>query len=59
MVSYLQTNAQGKAIIDVLPGHDYLLDAVVLRVPEGGNNKKDDAVWESLWAATTFSVPQK
>lgn len=59
LVSYLQTNAQGKAIINVLPGHDYLLDAVVLRVPEGGSNKKDDAVWESLWAATTFSVPQK
>lgn len=59
LVSYLNTNAQGKAIIDVLPGHDYLLDAVVLRVPEGGSNKKDDAVWESLWAATTFSVPQK
>jgi len=59
MVSYLKTNAQGKATIDVLPGHDYLLDAVVLRAPEGGSNKKDDAVWESLWAATTFSVPQK
>ena len=56
-VFYLKTNAQGKAVIDVLPGHDYLLDAVVLRIPEGGGDKKAGAVWESLWAATTFSVP--
>ncbi len=59
LVFYLKTDALGKAVIDVLPGHDYLLDAVVLRIPEGSNDKKAGAVWESLWAATTFSVPIK
>lgn len=47
------TNAEGRALIPVLPGHTYLLDAVVLReAPKGG-----DTVWETLWAALTFSVP--
>jgi uncharacterized GH25 family protein len=56
-VFYIKTNAQGKAIIDVLPGHDYLLDSVILRIPEGGTAQNSGAVWESLWAATTFSIP--
>ena len=58
-VFYSKTNVQGKAIIDVLPGHDYLLDAVILRVPKVDSAQNSDAVWESLWAATTFSVPKK
>ncbi len=48
-----RTDDAGQALIPVIPGHTYLLDAVVLRpAPEG-----DDAVWETLWAALTFSVP--
>ena len=58
-VFYLKTNAQGKAVIDVVPGHDYLLDAVVLRIPGASDEQTSNAVWESLWAATTFSVPKK
>ncbi|KIC27357.1 DUF4198 domain-containing protein [Leisingera sp. ANG-M6] len=47
------TDAQGETAVAVLPGHSYLLDAVVLRpAPEGA-----DYVWESLWAALTFAVP--
>lgn len=52
-VSYARTDAQGRAAIPVLAGHTYLFDAVVLRAaPEGGK-----AVWETLWAALTFAVP--
>ena len=52
-ITTLQTDAEGRASIPVKPGHSYLLDAVVLReAPKGG-----DAVWQTLWAAITFSVP--
>ena len=52
-ITTLLADAEGRALIPVHPGHSYLLDAVVLReAPKGG-----DAVWETLWAALTFSVP--
>ncbi|KIC22384.1 DUF4198 domain-containing protein [Leisingera sp. ANG-Vp] len=47
------TDPQGEASIPVAPGHDYLLDAVVLRPAPKGK----DYVWESLWASLTFAVP--
>ncbi len=47
------TNATGQAMIPVKPGHTYLLDAVILRVPVS----ETDAVWESLWATMTFATP--
>ena len=53
-VSLYRTDSGGKANIPVKPGHDYLFDAVVLRpAPD-----EADAVWETLWAALTFSVPE-
>lgn len=54
---YLRTDAEGRTTVPIKAGFDYLLDAVVLReaVPE----THDGAVWESLWAAMTFSVPAK
>ena len=48
-----RTDADGIAVVSVNAGHDYLFDAVVLR-PNLGST---DAVWDSLWAALTFSVP--
>ena len=52
-VFLLRSDLGGGADIPVKPGHEYLLDAVVLRPadPDSG------AVWESLWAALTFAVP--
>lgn len=48
-----RTDGAGTAIIDVKPGHSYLIDAVVLYpAPDGGT-----AVWDSHWAALTFAVP--
>lgn len=52
-VTRLRTDAAGKARIPVTTGHEYLLDAVVLRPAP----KDAAAVWETLWAAMTFSVP--
>ncbi len=53
-VTLTRTDSQGLAMIATKPGHDYLLDAVVLRPAP------DDAehVWETYWAALTFSVPK-
>ena len=52
-VTTTRTDTAGKARIAVAAGHEYLLDAVVLRpAPEGAK-----AVWETLWAALTFAVP--
>lgn len=50
-----RTDAEGRAVIDVAPGHFYLVDSVVMReleiVDEG------EPAWESLWASLTFGVP--
>lgn len=54
-VRLTRTNADGIAQIDTKPGHAYLIDAVVLRVPEYSG---DDIAWETLWAGMTFAVPQ-
>nr|WP_295313534.1 DUF4198 domain-containing protein [Roseobacter sp.] len=57
-VSLAQTDEAGEAEIAVTPGHDYLLDAVVLRESPKAGTAEDAPVWETLWAALTFSVPQ-
>ncbi|WP_341213176.1 DUF4198 domain-containing protein [uncultured Limimaricola sp.] len=53
----LRTDEEGVAVLPVKPGHDYLASAVVLRVPEAGIAAQTDTVWESLWAALSFAVP--
>lgn len=57
-VTLHRTDARGEARIPVRPGHTYLFDAVVLRpAPEAGTFE-NAPVWETLWAALTFSVPR-
>lgn len=56
-VSLHRTDADGIAAIPVTAGHAYLFDAVVLRpAPDTGETEKTP-VWETLWAALTFRVP--
>lgn len=57
-ISLHRTDSQGIAEIGVEPGHDYLFDAVVLRPAAEASTQEDALVWETLWAALTFSVPQ-
>jgi cobalt/nickel transport protein len=57
-VSLMRSNAEGVAVIDIKPGHTYLLDAVLLRVPDPNTANGPPAHWESLWAAVTFAVPE-
>jgi cobalt/nickel transport protein len=61
-ISLHRTNAAGEAVIPVIAGHEYLFDAVVLRpaaeAKTGAEYNPDQPVWETLWAALTFAVPQ-
>lgn len=55
---FLRTDQAGLAEVPVKAGHDYLLDAVVLRVPDAPLAEAEKIDWESLWATITFSVPE-
>lgn len=57
-VFLLRTDAEGRTVVPVKPGHSYLVDAVVLRAPAPVEAAATGAVWESLWASLTFAVPQ-
>ncbi len=52
-----RTDAEGVASIPVIAGHEYLFDGVVLRKADGGGTTPDAPVWQTLWAALTFRVP--
>lgn len=51
------TDAEGRATVPVRAGHEYLADAVVMR-STGNDTVADGPVWETLWAALTFRVPE-
>jgi Domain of unknown function (DUF4198) len=53
-----RTDAEGIATLPVLPGHSYLVDAVVLRSPSIAVADGTGAAWETLWADLTFAVPE-
>lgn len=55
-VSTVFTDDNGEALIPVKPGHEYLFDAVIL-LPLDAADPLREPVWESLWAAMTFRVP--
>lgn len=52
-----RTDARGEARLPIKPGYRYLVDAVVLREPSPVVAQEHEAVWETLWAALTFAVP--
>jgi hypothetical protein len=54
-ISYHRTDADGIALLPVLPGHVYMADSVVLEpvTPVAAN----DPEWVTLWANLTFAVP--
>jgi hypothetical protein len=56
-VTLHRTDAAGIARIPVTPGHEYLFDAVVLRPAPPAEADARAPVWETLWAALTFRVP--
>ncbi len=52
------TDPDGRASIPVEPGHEYLLDAVVM-LPLYPADETTEPVWQSLWASLTFRVPDR
>ena len=56
-ITYQRTDENGVAALPVRPGHAYLADAVVLREPDAALAQERDVVWETLWAALTFAIP--
>lgn len=58
VVTLHRTDADGMAQLPVAAGHSYLVDAVVLREPSPVLALRRGVVWESLWAALTFAVPE-
>ncbi|WP_261384857.1 DUF4198 domain-containing protein [Vannielia litorea] len=56
-VSQIRTDATGRAVFPVTPGHEYLVDSVVVRA-EPNEDAEAGPVWRSLWASLTFRVPE-
>ena len=57
-VEFFRTNKNGLINYKFKKNYKYLIDAVVLT--EGSNKKKDKyAKWHSLWASSTFFIPNK
>jgi hypothetical protein len=52
-----RTDAEGRAVLPVEPGHEYLADAVTLLEVEPTADSA--AVWHTLWASLTFEVPAR
>ncbi len=51
----LKTDRDGRVSVPTKAGHEYLLDAVVIRPLEAAD-PKSEPVWETLWAQFTFSI---
>lgn len=58
-ITFHRTDVHGIAVIPVRPGHDYMIDSVVLREPEKSTVEETGAHWETLWANMTFHVPER
>ncbi|MDX8348959.1 DUF4198 domain-containing protein [Cognatiyoonia sp. IB215446] len=57
-ITLYRTDANGVATFPVMPGHAYMVDAVVLRAPSTDVAERTGAVWQTLWANLTFAVPE-
>lgn len=56
-IQKLRTDANGRLVLPVKPGHEYLVDAVVLRPASRDLADQYKVAIETLWAALTFRVP--
>ena len=51
------TDDKGKFTFDIEPGREYLLDSVVI-YPLKADPEKNEPIWHSAWASTTFLIPE-
>lgn len=57
-ITLYRTDSKGEVQVPVTPGHAYLFDAVVLRPSADAGSEENAPVWETLWAALSFAVPE-
>ena len=57
-VSTMQTSDDGTVTVTVTAGHEYMLDAVVLRAAQLPEALEMNADYETHWANLTFAVPE-
>ena len=51
------TDDKGKFTFDIERGREYLLDSVVI-YPLKADPEKNEPIWHSAWASTTFLIPE-
>ena len=51
------TDDKGKFTFDIEQGREYLLDSVVI-YPLKAEPEKNEPIWHSAWASTTFLIPE-
>jgi len=57
VVFTVRTDNEGRAIIPVKAGHEYLVDSVTMVAIEATDSALEP-VWKSLWASLTFAIPE-
>ena len=57
IIKNLYTDTDGYIEFKVEEGREYLLDSVII-IPNKGNPEKKEPIWHSIWASTTFAIPE-
>jgi len=57
-IEHFETDKKGYVEFFVEGGREYLMDSVII-YPKKGDPKKNEPIWHSLWASTTFLVPER
>lgn len=58
MIEQFETDEKGYVEFDVEDGREYLMDSVIIYSKKGDPEKKEP-IWHSIWASTTFLVPER
>ena len=57
-IEYFETDKKGYVEFVVEDGREYLMDSVII-YPKKGDPEKKEPIWHSIWASTTFLVPER
>ena len=57
-IEHFETDEKGYLEFVVEEGREYLIDSVII-TPKKGDPEKKEPIWHSIWASTTFLVPER
>ena len=57
-IEHFKTDEKGYVEFVVESGREYLMDSVIIYSKKGDPEKKEP-IWHSIWASTTFLVPER